>query len=65
MGKDSGFLEVNRQGPAMRQPEERVKDYKEHYLPLGERANEQASRCMDCGVPFCNIQSYKREHHSQ
>ncbi|MEL0174946.1 MAG: glutamate synthase subunit beta [Cryomorphaceae bacterium] len=54
MGKDTGFLEVNRQGPAMRQPEERVKDYKEHYLPLGERANEQASRCMDCGVPFCN-----------
>ena len=38
----------------MRQPEERVKDYKEHYLPLGERATEQASRCMDCGVPFCN-----------
>ena len=54
MGKDTGFLEVNRQGPAMRQPEERVKDYKEHYLPLGERATEQASRCMDCGVPFCN-----------
>lgn len=54
MGKDTGFLEVDRQGPAMRQPEERVKDYKEHYSSLGERAVEQASRCMNCGVPFCN-----------
>ena len=54
MGKSTGFLEVKRQEPQMRAPEERVKDFKEHYLPFGDYAGDQASRCMDCGVPFCN-----------
>ena len=41
MGKDTGFLEVDRQGPAMRQPEERVKDTKNITCRL---ANEPPNR---------------------
>jgi len=54
MGKHTGFLEVKRRLPNVRKPEERVQDFKEHYAPFGEEAKAQASRCMDCGVPFCN-----------
>lgn len=54
MGKHTGFLEVKRRLPNVRKPEERVQDFKEHYAPFGEEAKSQASRCMDCGVPFCN-----------
>ena len=54
MGKHTGFLEVKRRLPNVRTPEERLQDFKEHYAPFGEEAKIQASRCMDCGVPFCN-----------
>ena len=50
-----GFLEVERVRSPERDPRERVSDYGEIYqrLPEDELA-EQARRCMDCGVPFCN-----------
>jgi len=55
MGKITGFLEYNRELPETRDPKERVKEYKELYLPFSEeKTNEQAARCMDCGVPFCH-----------
>ncbi|MFN6945660.1 MAG: glutamate synthase subunit beta [Cytophagaceae bacterium] len=55
MGKPTGFLEFERNLPKKRDPKERVKDYKELYYPLGEEnVKTQASRCMDCGVPFCH-----------
>lgn len=55
MGKPTGFLEYKRQLPADRPPEERVKDWKEFHLHLGDEAlKEQGARCMDCGVPFCH-----------
>ncbi|MCX6023093.1 MAG: glutamate synthase subunit beta [Chloroflexi bacterium] len=55
MGKVTGFIEFYRQTPKRRPVEERVKDWNEVYLPWAEgQAREQASRCMDCGVPFCN-----------
>ncbi|HTN35811.1 MAG TPA: glutamate synthase subunit beta [Arachidicoccus sp.] len=55
MGKITGFLEHTRELPEKRSVEQRVKDYKEfEFLYADEKLNEQASRCMDCGVPFCH-----------
>ena len=55
MGKPSGFLEFTRELPKKRDPKERVKDYKELYLEFKpEKVEEQAARCMNCGVPFCH-----------
>ena len=55
MGKPRGFLEYERKLPETRKPEERINDFKELYIEEGEKlANEQAARCMDCGVPFCH-----------
>jgi glutamate synthase (NADPH/NADH) small chain len=54
-----GFMTVPREVPARRPVAERVKDWDEVYpgtpglavLPI---VREQASRCMDCGIPFCH-----------
>ncbi|MQG88987.1 MAG: glutamate synthase subunit beta [SAR202 cluster bacterium] len=55
MGKITGFMETSRCTPARRNSSERINDWKEVYLEWGESdARHQASRCMDCGVPFCN-----------
>jgi len=55
MGKPSGFLEYNRELPKKRDPKDRINDYKELYIEFGdEKTNQQAARCMDCGVPFCH-----------
>ncbi|MCX5696315.1 MAG: glutamate synthase subunit beta [Candidatus Omnitrophica bacterium] len=55
MGELRGFLKLARQGSAYRQVCERVKDFKEVIQPPGQRqSQEQASRCMDCGTPFCH-----------
>lgn len=55
MGKPTGFMEFNRETPIKRKIEERVNDYKEIEITLSEaQANQQAARCMDCGVPFCH-----------
>ncbi|MEL6988285.1 MAG: glutamate synthase subunit beta, partial [Bacteroidota bacterium] len=55
MADPKGFLKYKRALPNARKPEERIKDYKEIYLPYAEEAtNKQAARCMDCGVPFCH-----------
>lgn len=55
MGKPKGFMEFGRELPKTKPPQERVKEYKEIYLPFGEeKTKQQAARCMDCGVPFCH-----------
>ncbi len=55
MGDIRGFLKHTRVTPARRPVPVRLKDWKEVYEPLDEEeARRQASRCMDCGVPFCN-----------
>jgi glutamate synthase (NADPH/NADH) small chain len=55
MGKPTGFMEFGRELPKKRDPKERVNDYKELYIPFTEdKVQTQASRCMDCGVPFCH-----------
>lgn len=54
MGKVTGFMEANRRTPARRDKAERIGDWQEIYLGWGESPpRRQASRCMDCGVPFC------------
>ncbi len=54
MGKATGFLEyVREENPEIR-PEERIKNFREfHEYQSEEKRIEQAGRCMDCGVPFC------------
>jgi glutamate synthase (NADPH) small chain len=55
MGKATGFLEVTRETPKKRPVSERVLDFKEIEIDFsGEKVAQQASRCMDCGIPFCH-----------
>ena len=55
MGKPTGFLEFDRELPGKRDPKTRINDFKELYLDIeDEKTNQQAARCMDCGVPFCH-----------
>jgi glutamate synthase (NADPH/NADH) small chain len=55
MGDITGFLKHGRELPARRPVPVRLKDWKEVYETFPpERLRDQASRCMDCGIPFCN-----------
>lgn len=50
----TGFLEFDRKSHQKRLVEHRVKDYNEQIIPLNqEDLKQQAARCMNCGVPFC------------
>ena len=56
MGKSGGFLEEKRVEKKLRDVEDRIKDFKE--IDINQDDNyikSQASRCMDCGVPFCHM----------
>jgi glutamate synthase (NADPH) small chain len=55
MGDVKGFLKVKRQTAKYRPVCERVKDYREVCIvPIEAHTKDQASRCMDCGTPFCH-----------
>jgi len=55
VGKVTGFLEIQRKKWPTRPVEERVRDWKEVYLPFpNDELKKQAARCMDCGIPFCH-----------
>ena len=55
MGDARGFLKHDRQLPDRRSVPVRLRDWKEVYEPFSEESLQaQASRCMDCGIPFCN-----------
>jgi len=55
MGDSKAFMIIRREMPKKRTISERVRDYNEVYLPMAEdKLKAQASRCMDCGVPFCH-----------
>lgn len=55
MGKITGFKEFRREIPKDRPVEERLKDWKDvHNKFPQELLQKQASRCMDCGIPFCH-----------
>jgi glutamate synthase (NADPH/NADH) small chain len=54
MGKITGFKEFERQDETYTSVLNRVKNYKEFTVPLPEKEiTKQGSRCMDCGIPFC------------
>jgi glutamate synthase (NADPH/NADH) small chain len=55
MGKPTAFKELTRETPARRPVALRVLDWDEVYEPFPAPAlRGQASRCMDCGIPFCH-----------
>ena len=55
MGKVTGFIEIRRTKHPVRPVEERVRDWREVYLPSAAAdLQEQGARCMDCGIPFCH-----------
>lgn len=55
MGNPKAFLNIPRREGGYRPLEERVNDYKEVEMRLNApQRREQASRCMECGVPFCH-----------
>jgi NAD(P)H-dependent glutamate synthase small subunit len=54
MGKPTGFKEFDREVAPYRNAAERLVDFKEIYTDHNnEHLQTQGSRCMDCGVPFC------------
>jgi glutamate synthase (NADPH/NADH) small chain len=55
MGKATGFIEYTRELPAKRPAAERINDYREFVERYDDTTlNKQASRCMNCGIPFCH-----------
>ena len=55
MADSTGFLKHGRELPTRRPVPVRLRDWREVYEPFPEeKLTDQASRCMDCGIPFCN-----------
>src|SRR5271163_3456228 len=55
MGKPTGFLEVEREDRHYDKVAERRQNWREFVMPLPDKTlRAQASRCMDCGIPFCH-----------
>ena len=54
MGKPTGFMEYERCEARSVEPKERIQNFNEFHVFLSpEKQRQQAARCMDCGVPFC------------
>ena len=55
MADPSGFMRNSRELPKRRPVEVRISDWREVYQPFApDKIQAQASRCMDCGIPFCH-----------
>ena len=55
MGKETGFLEIERRERDYIAPEERLSHYREFIQqPPDEVLRNQAARCMNCGIPYCH-----------
>ncbi len=55
MGKETGFLELDREDRDYIDPQSRLRNYKEFVIPPAEeKLQAQASRCMNCGIPYCH-----------
>jgi glutamate synthase (NADPH/NADH) small chain len=55
MADPAGFLKHGRKTPTRRPVPVRILDWQEVYEPFPDgELRAQASRCMDCGIPFCN-----------
>ncbi len=62
MGKPTGFQEVERHLAPDRAPEERVGDWQDFHGTATEGdLQSQASRCMDCGTPFCHTGAGRKD----
>jgi NAD(P)H-dependent glutamate synthase small subunit len=56
MGNPTGFITHARRDGPKRPVAERIRDQAEVEGRLsGEELEQQASRCMDCGIPFCHM----------
>lgn len=54
MGKATGFLDYKRKDGEIRPESERTKDFFEFHCSLKtDDIKEQAARCIDCGIPYC------------
>jgi glutamate synthase (NADPH/NADH) small chain len=58
MGDPRGFMKTGRETVPYRAPEDRLKDFRDilDVVPE-EHLKSQGSRCMDCGVPFCQSET--------
>jgi glutamate synthase (NADPH/NADH) small chain len=55
VGKETGFLELDRRERDYLDPKERLKNYREFVVqPDDATLAGQASRCMNCGIPYCH-----------
>jgi glutamate synthase (NADPH/NADH) small chain len=55
MGKVTGFLEIDRREAKYQPASDRIRHFREFTLPMAEKdVQEQAARCMDCGIPYCH-----------
>src|SRR5690242_13575066 len=55
MADPRGFINFAREAPTRRPVAMRVYDWHERHQPFPSRSiTQQASRCMDCGIPFCH-----------
>tara|TARA_Y100001968_G_C19357452_1_gene717972 strand:- start:10 stop:1407 length:1398 start_codon:yes stop_codon:yes gene_type:complete len=55
VAKITGFLEHDRRDRSYYSVKERIKGFKEFLVPLNSKElKTQASRCMDCGIPYCH-----------
>lgn len=55
MGNPKGFLEFTRELPAKQPVKERIQHFHEFIERYSnEKLNQQAARCMNCGIPFCH-----------
>lgn len=55
MGNPKGFIEIPKKESGYRPVNERIYDFGEVEQTLNEKdRKDQASRCMDCGIPFCH-----------
>ncbi len=55
MADPRGFMNYKRENPTRRPVKERLHDWHEVYLDFPQaKLIQQATRCMDCGIPFCH-----------
>ena len=54
MGKPTGFMEYERKNKEEIDVLKRIENFNDFHIPFDLKTQqEQASRCMNCGVPFC------------
>jgi len=55
MGKITGFLEIDRQTARYQPASDRIRHNRDFRIPMSDdEISRQASRCMDCGIPYCH-----------